>query len=68
MPIYEYQCQECDTVLEIMQKTSDEQISNCPTCKSRMKKLMSLSSFAFKGSGFYTTDYKRAGRHERTKW
>lgn len=44
-----------------MQKFSDAPLSECPQCQGDVKKLMSLSSFALKGSGWYTTDYKRAG-------
>ncbi|OFZ20900.1 MAG: transcriptional regulator [Bdellovibrionales bacterium GWB1_55_8] len=59
MPLYEYQCKTCDQVHEIMQKFSDAPLSECPECKGPVEKLMSLGSFALKGSGWYTTDYKR---------
>ncbi len=61
MPIYEYQCHSCNKVHEIMQKFSDAPLDKCPECGSAVAKIMSMSSFALKGSGWYTTDYKRAG-------
>lgn len=61
MPLYEYQCSACKKVHEVMQKFSDAPLSECPECQGPVQKLMSLSSFALKGSGWYTTDYKRAG-------
>ncbi len=61
MPLYEYECASCKKVHEIMQKFSDPVLTECLECKGPMKKLMSLSSFSLKGSGWYTTDYKRAG-------
>ncbi len=59
MPLYEYRCESCQKVHEVMQKFSDAPLTECPECKSPVTKLMSMSSFALKGSGWYTTDYKR---------
>ena len=61
MPLYEYQCAKCHRVHEVMQKFSDEPLTACPDpdCLGPVSKLMSMSSFALKGSGWYTTDYKR---------
>lgn len=61
MPLYEYQCSRCGKVHEVMQKFSDEPITECPdeACKGPVAKLMSMGSFALKGAGWYTTDYKR---------
>jgi len=40
MPIYEYRCQSCNHELEAMQKLSDPELSDCPTCgKPGLKKL-----------------------------
>lgn len=60
MPLYEYECAQCRKVFEVMQKFSDEPLQVCETCKGPVKKLMSLSGFALKGSGWYTTDYKKS--------
>ena len=62
MPIYEYECPKCQKVHEIVQKFSDPRMSECPDCGGAVSKLMSLSSFALKGSGWYTTDYKKSGK------
>ncbi len=61
MPLYEYQCSKCGKVHEVMQKFSDAPLAECPEpeCKGPVTKLMSSTSFALKGSGWYTTDYKR---------
>ncbi len=60
MPIYEYECESCQKVHEITQKFADAPLTQCPDCNSSVRKLISRSSFALKGSGWYTTDYKRA--------
>ncbi len=61
MPLYEYQCEKCQKVHEVIQKFSDAPLGACPECQSPVKKLMSMNSFALQGSGWYTTDYKRKG-------
>ena len=61
MPIYEYQCQKCG-VVEVTQRITDKPLSKCPTCKSKIKKLISNTSFQLKGTGWYITDYARKGQ------
>jgi putative FmdB family regulatory protein len=60
MPLYEYECAPCRKVHEVMQKFSDAPLAECPDCQGPVTKLMSRSSFALKGTGWYTTDYKRS--------
>jgi len=58
MPIYEYRCDECDSVFEVIQKFSDEPLKTCEKCgATNLKKLVSSSAFHLKGSGWYATDY-----------
>lgn len=57
MPIYEYQCTKCGEVFEAFQKITDEPLTECKFCHSRVEKLISQSSFRLKGSGWYLTDY-----------
>ncbi|UQZ89523.1 FmdB family transcriptional regulator [Deltaproteobacteria bacterium Smac51] len=57
MPIYEYQCDKCGETTEVLQKFSDNPLSDCPCCGGPMHKLMSMNSFQLKGSGWYVTDY-----------
>jgi len=61
MPIYEYQCQKCGT-FEITQRITEKPLNKCPTCKGRVKKLISNTSFQLKGTGWYVTDYARKGQ------
>ena len=61
MPIYEYQCQKCGT-LETTQRITDDPLSKCPTCRGKVKKLISNTSFQLKGTGWYVTDYARKGK------
>jgi putative FmdB family regulatory protein len=58
MPIYEYQCQKCGT-FETTQRITEKPLEKCPKCKSKVKKLISNTSFQLKGTGWYVTDYAR---------
>jgi putative regulatory protein, FmdB family len=59
MPIYEYKCESCSTVLEKLQKISEPPLSDCPECgKSTLVRLVSAPSFRLKGTGWYETDFK----------
>lgn len=57
MPLYEYSCQKCHTVVEKIQKFSDPPLLVCETCGGPLLKLMGKPALQFKGSGFYITDY-----------
>lgn len=59
MPIYEYQCQQCEERTEVMQRISDDPLTRCESCGGDLKKLISAPAFQFKGSGWYVTDYAR---------
>ena len=61
MPVYEYECQKCGT-FETTQRITEEPLSKCPTCKGKVKKLISNTSFQLKGTGWYVTDYARKGQ------
>ena len=57
MPIYEYKCRKCGKKFEVFQGITDNEIASCEFCKGPVDKLISLSSFHLKGSGWYVTDY-----------
>jgi len=61
MPIYEYQCQKCGP-FEVTQRITEKPLKKCPTCKGKVKKLISNTSFQLKGTGWYVTDYARKGK------
>jgi putative FmdB family regulatory protein len=60
MPIYEYHCSKCGD-FETMQRMSDKPLTTCPTCRRKVTKLISSTTFHLKGSGWYITDYARKG-------
>ena len=59
MPIYEYKCDRCDDVFEVIQKFVDPPLTVHANCGGNVVRLISTSALQFKGSGFYITDYKK---------
>jgi len=66
MPIYEYQCPKCG-LFEAMQRITESPLRKCPTCKSKVERLVSRSSFVLKGSGWYATDYANKGKSSESE-
>jgi putative FmdB family regulatory protein len=67
MPIYEYQCDQCNEVFEIFHKIDEDCSVACPKCLGPVKKLVSATNFVLKGSGFYVNDYPSKSRREGKK-
>ena len=57
MPIYEYKCTKCGKEFELFQRITAPDVKTCKFCKGPVSKLISLSSFSLKGTGWYATDY-----------
>ena len=64
MPIYGYRCTQCGHELEILQSISDAPLRECPVCMGPLQKMLYPVGVIYKGSGFYTTDYKGGSRSE----
>jgi putative FmdB family regulatory protein len=64
MPIYEYECTKCGKMTEAIQRFSDPPLTQCSKCDGELHKLISMSTFHLKGSGWYVTDY--AGKNQST--
>src|SRR5437763_16136955 len=56
VPTYQYACTACDERLEVVQKFSDDPLTECVACGARLRKVFSPVGIVFKGSGFYRTD------------
>src|ERR1700730_1078335 len=62
MPTYGYRCGSCGHEFEIRQRMTDEPLTTCPECSGKLAKMLYPVGISFKGSGFYTTDYKSSGK------
>ncbi|MBF0407531.1 MAG: FmdB family transcriptional regulator [Candidatus Riflebacteria bacterium] len=67
MPTYGYLCNSCGNKFESFHSMKCTDIQHCPTCGGEGKKLLSATSIIFKGSGFYSTDYRDSGYVEAAK-
>lgn len=56
MPIYEYKCAN-DHVFDVIQRMSDEPLSECQECGAPAERVLHPVAIHFKGSGFHNTDY-----------
>lgn len=62
MPTYQYACTECGEPLEVVQKFTDEPLTECPACHGRLRKVFNSVGIVFKGSGFYRTDSRDSAK------
>ena len=72
MPLYEYQCvnKNCAETFEIRHSFDSSPTLKCEICGEEIRRKFSAVPVIYKGSGFYTTDYKQknsASRSEETK-
>jgi putative FmdB family regulatory protein len=69
MPTYEYACSACGHEFEEFQGINARPTVKCPKCGKRtVKRLISAGAgFIFKGSGFYTTDYRSESYKSQAK-
>ena len=76
MPTYEYTCLKCGKNFDAFQSMRDEAFKTCPKelCqqakwgKGKVKRLLGRGAgLIFKGSGFYTTDYRSNSYKEGAK-
>lgn len=76
MPTYEYHCQKCDQNFEAFQSMRDKPFTQCPKELCRLPKwghgtvkrlLGTGAGIIFKGSGFYSTDYRSKAYQEAAK-
>jgi putative FmdB family regulatory protein len=62
MPTYEYRCRSCGEPLEVVQSFTDDPLTECPACGGELRKVFQAVGIAFKGSGFYKTDSRKAAK------
>ena len=68
MPTYEYRCPDGHVFDKFYPTITEKRRLPCPTCGKRAERQISGGAgLVFKGSGFYATDYKRAGDRKASK-
>src|SRR5881628_2201960 len=68
MPTYEYKCPAGHRFEKFYPTMNDNRRVKCPTCgKQAQRQISGGAGLVFKGSGFYVTDYKRAGEKQKAE-
>lgn len=67
MPIYEYECRDCNRRFERLQHFTDEPVKACPECGGPVQRVIQPVGIIFKGSGFYVTDNRQLAAKEAAK-
>ena len=68
MPTYTYRCGRCSHEFVELEKFTDKRLTVCPSCHSPslVRIIGGGTGVVFKGSGFYSTDYKKPhGGHSK---
>lgn len=63
MPTYEFRCNACNQQFEVFQSMSAPDPAACELCgvQGQLEKVLFPVAVHYKGSGFYSTDYKGSG-------
>ncbi|RJQ32138.1 MAG: zinc ribbon domain-containing protein [Actinobacteria bacterium] len=59
MPTYEYKCSKCEKTFELLQGVNEKPVKTCQFCDGEVSRVFHPVGVIYKGSGFYTTDYKK---------
>ncbi len=65
MPLYRFECESCGHQFRVLVSNGSSTVPSCPACGGEtVRRLLPRVSVAYKGSGYYNTDYrgKRSGR------
>ena len=62
MPIYVYRCADCGAETEKRQGYSEAPLTTCESCSGSLRRVLHPVGVIFKGSGFYSTDYKNGSK------
>jgi putative FmdB family regulatory protein len=61
MPTYEYSCTSCGT-FDVEQRITEPALATCDKCGGPVERLISRSSFALRGGGWYADGYSSGGK------
>lgn len=61
MPLYDYQCKQCQKILEVRHGFQETFAQPCPACGGTVARVFNPAGIVFKGSGFYITDSRKGG-------
>ncbi|HLC41643.1 MAG TPA: FmdB family zinc ribbon protein [Methylomirabilota bacterium] len=62
MPTYEYECESCHRIYDVLQRITESPITSCKFCSGPVHRLLSAAPFILKGNGWHVTDYPSEAR------
>ena len=66
MPIYAFECTDCGHQFDRLQKLSEPDPTECPSCRTAaLRRQITAPAFRLAGSGWYETDFKKDGDKKR---
>ena len=66
MPIYAFECGACGHSFDRLQKLSDADPTDCPSCAApQVRRQLTAPQFRLAGGGWYETDFKKDGDRKR---
>jgi putative FmdB family regulatory protein len=60
VPLYDYQCKQCQAVTEVRHGFKEVHAEACPQCGGPLARVFNPAGIVFKGSGFYITDSRKS--------
>ena len=63
MPTYEYLCEDCGYQFDVVQRITEEPLTECPKCKGHVKRLINCTNFLLKGDGWYRSGYTKGNNN-----
>ena len=67
MPLYDYECLSCEYRFELRQGFDANPKAICPRCEGQSRRKFHAVPIIYKGSGFYSTDYKSGSYSTESK-
>jgi putative FmdB family regulatory protein len=66
MPIYAFECTVCGHHFDRLQRLSDPDPTDCPSCNAaQVRRQLTAPQFRLAGGGWYETDFKKDGDKKR---
>ena len=65
MPLYQYKCNDCETIFERQQRMVEPPVRECPECQGSVRRLITSVGVVFKGSGFTQQHLQNGTRRKK---
>jgi putative FmdB family regulatory protein len=67
MPFYRYECRTCGQTFRVLHRNGTSSPTRCPSCGGKeADRLLPRIGVIYKGSGYYSTDYRSKEREKKS--